>query len=237
MTAYVYKITRVDDLSYIGITVNPERRFLAHKKSNRFELGIKEITILEECDTYEIAEEREEYYIDLYDTYKNGLNVTATGKGKNAVCKFNTYGHIFSETSKKKMSASAKERGTENLKKFWKDSSDEEKQKIRKKIIQSREGTHFSSWMFTQEQILEMRKAYHEQSIDFSDNKELLKSLVKKTQHDLIGNIPYTDLIMTSGHKLTYKSLFIKYFSEKYGCTKVNIARILDGKGYKHVST
>jgi predicted GIY-YIG superfamily endonuclease len=50
---YVYKITRIDNLSYIGITTNTNHRFNVHRRSNRFKDGIKSIEILEECNSYE----------------------------------------------------------------------------------------------------------------------------------------------------------------------------------------
>ena len=77
------------------------RRFREYKLSGvvlLFEGGY------DECDAME------EYYINEYDTFKNGLNLTNRGKGKNLSNKFNTLGYKFSESSRKKMSQSAKER-------------------------------------------------------------------------------------------------------------------------------
>ena len=85
----VYKITRVDGLEYIGITCNAKHRFACHRKSERFRVGIQQIEILKECNDYDEAEELEEYYITLYNTFEKGLNVTSNGKGKNKSNKFN----------------------------------------------------------------------------------------------------------------------------------------------------
>lgn len=60
--------------------------------------------------TYEECDSLEEYFINLHDTFKHGLNLTNRGKGKNLSDKFNTYGYKFSEESKAKMSESAKQR-------------------------------------------------------------------------------------------------------------------------------
>ncbi len=60
--------------------------------------------------TYEECDALEEKFIQEYDTFRNGLNLTDKGKGKNDTDKFNTYGYIYSEESKKKMSESAKNR-------------------------------------------------------------------------------------------------------------------------------
>ena len=105
----VYKITRNDDLSYIGITTSFKNRLSYHKKSDRFSIGIKSYEILFE-GPYDICDLLEEHFIELHDTYKNGLNVTFNGKGKSETHKFNTLGFKFSEESKKKMSESGKNR-------------------------------------------------------------------------------------------------------------------------------
>ena len=70
----VYKITRNDDLSYIGITTSFKNRLSYHKKSDRFSIGIKSYEILFE-GPYDICDLLEEHFIELHDTYKNGLNV------------------------------------------------------------------------------------------------------------------------------------------------------------------
>jgi hypothetical protein len=103
MNYVVYKITRIDDLSYIGITANFITRLWNHRKSKRFSSGIKSYEILNETDDYLIAEKLEEEYISFYDTWKCGLNVTFDGKGYNGNCNFNTCNYKYSEESKNKM--------------------------------------------------------------------------------------------------------------------------------------
>ena len=105
----VYIITRSDGLQYVGITVNLNTRMKSHMRSSRFSQGIESIEILYE-GTYSEASDLEEYFIQKYDTYKSGLNLTSSGKGKNDTEKFNTYGHKYSLKSRKKMSDSAKVR-------------------------------------------------------------------------------------------------------------------------------
>lgn len=91
----VYKITNnLDKKSYIGISVNIEKRWNAHKnpynwsrEANKIlyrafvKYGIQNFsfTVLEECSVEEL-EEKEKYYIEMYDTYKNGYNATAGGE-------------------------------------------------------------------------------------------------------------------------------------------------------------
>ncbi len=98
----VYKIERNDDLCYIGITNNFKKRLKDHLKSKRFDIGIKTYSILADVHDYHIAEILEEFFIEKYDTYKNGLNTTIDGKGLSGK-KFNTLGHRYSEYSKEKM--------------------------------------------------------------------------------------------------------------------------------------
>lgn len=91
----VYKITNnINSKSYIGISVDIERRWEEHKlpynwlrESNKVlyqafvKYGIQNFTfeVIEECKITELGE-KEKYYIELYDTYKNGYNSTAGGE-------------------------------------------------------------------------------------------------------------------------------------------------------------
>lgn len=103
MLSVVYKITRSDNLEYIGVTVNLKSRLYSHKKSVRFSIGIKNVEILYEGE-YSECLVRESQFIEYYNTYTCGLNVTPTGQGKNKECKFNTFGYKFSDESRQKMS-------------------------------------------------------------------------------------------------------------------------------------
>jgi hypothetical protein len=104
----VYKLTRADGLEYIGITVNFKQRVKDHTKSARFQQGITYTEILFESADYSECEERETYFINYYDTYHSGLNMTPTGKGKNLDCKFNTLGMQMSDQTRQKISAAHK---------------------------------------------------------------------------------------------------------------------------------
>lgn len=82
MVAFIYMITHVDGLKYVGITTDMDRRIKEHIKTKRFDIGIRSYDVLAECTTYSEAESLEEEFIDVYDTYANGLNMTRTGKTK-----------------------------------------------------------------------------------------------------------------------------------------------------------
>lgn len=124
--AVVYKLDRSDGLSYIGITTNFKKRLTQHKNSKRFkELLISDHSILFEGE-YAECQSVERIYIEQFDTYNNGLNVTPTGQGRSETCKFNTLGFKYSDASRKKMSEKAKARirklgyrHSEELKAHW----------------------------------------------------------------------------------------------------------------------
>lgn len=108
--AVIYKITREDGLSYIGITSNLKKRLSGHRRSSRFaQLKISTVEVLFDGD-YEECEALEESFIAQYDTFNNGLNLTSKGKGKSESQKFNTRGYRFSADSRMKMSESQKKR-------------------------------------------------------------------------------------------------------------------------------
>lgn len=95
--AYIYKITnKLNNKSYIGKTekTDPTKRWLEHLRDCKREYKNKRplynainkygkenfsFEILEETNN---ANEREIYFIDFYNTYKNGYNATVGGDGK-----------------------------------------------------------------------------------------------------------------------------------------------------------
>ena len=98
---------------YIGKTIDEERRITQHlynikysyKGKSKFYSAIRKYGIenfiygiIEECDETQLIE-KEIHYINLYDTFNNGLN-TATG-GESG-------GNLHSEETKEKMSLSRK---------------------------------------------------------------------------------------------------------------------------------
>lgn len=74
----------------------------------------------------------EEDFINYYDTFKNGLNVTNRGKGRNNSDKFNTFGFKFNEVSRNKMSESAKARTNRPTGYKHKDSTKQKWSELRK---------------------------------------------------------------------------------------------------------
>lgn len=93
---YIIK-NNINDLVYIGQSVDIKARFCAHKQSAKnvkaqdhytqihqamYLLGIENFyyEVLEECP-FDKLDEREIYYISLYDSYNNGYNMTLGGEG------------------------------------------------------------------------------------------------------------------------------------------------------------
>lgn len=93
---YIIKNT-INQLIYIGQSVNIKARFWAHQQSAKntkaqdhytqihmamYQLGYKNFyyEVLEEC-SIDLLDERERYYIAKYDSYEHGYNMTLGGEG------------------------------------------------------------------------------------------------------------------------------------------------------------
>lgn len=102
MYGYIYKITNTkNNKVYIGKTIySIEKRFEEHKKDakrrgkekrplynamNKYgveNFNIEEVEKVFYTENGKELEEKEQYYIDLYDSYNNGYNATVGGDGK-----------------------------------------------------------------------------------------------------------------------------------------------------------
>jgi len=218
---YVYKITRIDNLEYIGITVNCKKRFSDHSRSERFAMGIKKIEILKECDSYDEAEDLEEYYISLYGTFNSGLNLSLNGKGNHLCSSFTTKGLKFSDESKLKMSLSAKKRiirdGPPKIKVT---------EELRKKWSDQRKGICWGPKKITDDQFKEMIHAYNNDLIQFDES--FIRKLVKKSQQQMLRQLRFSELKSPNGKQLTKLAVYSHYFSQKFNVTPGCISAILD---------
>lgn len=220
---YVYKITREDGLEYIGVTKDVKSRMYAHKKSLRFSKStIKNVNILRECDSYESALYFEKMHIEIFDTYKNGLNVTPSGQGKNIDCKFNTLGFVYSEESRNKMKKNHWSKTKKYTPKGFKHSFE-----TKEKWSQKRKGVVWGPVKISKNVALEIQKNYKEDLIHF--DMDFLKPLVKKSSRDNLENIEIGSLISPNGRKITKKLLYSIYYSEKYRVTHGCITKIIEG--------
>lgn len=99
----IYLIEREDGLKYVGQTKHPEKRFEVHNKSKRFsKYKIKSFIIVDTALNREDAFLKEKYWIEYYDTFKNGLNMTNSGgyNHKNDSLKFTTIGMSYTKGTK-----------------------------------------------------------------------------------------------------------------------------------------
>lgn len=222
----VYLLTRFDGLKYVGITTDFNRRLKQHSKSKRFEGGIHSSEILAVCDSYSDAQQLEEHFIRMYDTFASGLNMTETGKGKNGDIRFNTYGVRHHTTTKAKMkdnhwskrghkSWHAGKRGvfSEDTKKRW---------------SSIRSGKCWGKRTIDPETARHMIECFNNDSIVF--DVDFLRMHVKKTQASCVHELELGELVSPNGRPLTRMALYCYFFSEKYGVTTSAIRSILTGK-------
>ena len=100
MKGYVYKFTSPSNKVYIGITNDIRRRYAEHKRlseqiiNRKFYIALRKygfenfsFEVLERYDVktkeelYDVLNEREMYYIEKYDSFNNGYNLTKGGDG------------------------------------------------------------------------------------------------------------------------------------------------------------
>ena len=102
----IYLITNnLNNKKYVGLTTrNLEVRWKEHTRHksqyidraiNKYGQNNFSITLLEECSD-ETLDEREKYWIDYYDTYRNGYNLTPGGRNDSLI----NYSDKFLETKK-----------------------------------------------------------------------------------------------------------------------------------------
>lgn len=130
----IYKYEGPTGKIYIGQTIHPEKRIREHKNSKdnsyfhnaiqkygfdafKYEIIVKISSATPE-ELKRQLDKAEMFYIDLYDSFKNGYNMTIGGEG--------SLGHICTDETRKKMAESQK--GNQNHK--GKPHSAEAKQKM-----------------------------------------------------------------------------------------------------------
>ena len=221
MSNVVYLITRKDGKQYVGITCEFNRRIRAHKKTKRFEMGIENIEILHECETYEEAEMLEPLYIEKYDTFRNGLNESIDGKGNHLADNFTTKGYKFTDTQRLNMKNNHWSKRIENT--WTKTGIHSEEQK--KEWSEKRKGKSWSSRKIPRQDALEIIELYEENKISFED--DFIKQFVKIKDREKVGHIPIEELKAPNGKYLNRIKLYAEHFGKKYGVTPNSIVRII----------
>ena len=195
---YIYKITSPNNKIYIGQTINKKQRKYQYK-SNSFKGQIKlwnnvqkynwnpvkTFEIIEECLCGEnkiFLNEREQYWIKHFDSFKNGLNCNKGGHGN--------LGYKASDETKLKMRESAKNKPPV---------SDETKLKMRESAKNKPETTNTTKEllrelnlgeknpMFNKKHSLDAIKKIKESKIDFKhseESKEKMRKIPKPPMSD-----------------------------------------------------
>lgn len=198
----VYKLTRDDGQLYIG-TTNTQRfknRMYIHKISRRFKNHKFDIKILYKSKNRQEIDYLEEYYIEKFDSFYNGLNESIDGKGNHHAPNFTTTGFKYSERSKQKMSDSAKKRIEKigvNFKGY------KHTNKIKEKMSEKRKGIIYRKTKLNYESVGKIR--------DFFDTKPVIK---------------YGE-IQKNGKILTYERAFANEFHKQYGITPTALYNVI----------
>lgn len=227
--AVSYMIIDNEDLKYIGITTNINRRLSQHNSANRFKNGIKDVIILREYESYNDAEIDEPLLIEKYDTYHNGLNKSINGKGNHLSPKFTTYGYKFTDKQRKNMRDSHWSRNPD-IDKSW--LNRKHSQETIDKISKNRKGivgeAHCKLSLDTR---LLIEKQYKEDTLNF-DN-EFISKHIKTSQIDKIDELDFEELVSKNGKPLKRIVLYKFYFAEKYNMTTKAMENICLGKFVK----
>lgn len=200
----VYKITRSDNMLYIGKTKKSriKKRMYDHKRTERFKNFDFDYEIIFESDNHNVILEKEKSFIEIYDSYNNGLNKSIDGSGNHNSPNFHTVGFVFSKESKEKMSKSHKERFSNGDVSPMKGKKHSEE--TRSEWSKKRKGKVWS--------------------------KKFDQTIVKTLMLDFI-NTPVKETIKSkNGRNLTHVRKFSIENSEKYNMCSKTIHNILTGK-------
>lgn len=222
MKNIVYLITRNDGKQYVGITCQFNKRISAHKKTERFSIGIKDVKILHKCETYEEAEKLEPFYIQKYDTFYNGLNESINGKGNHLAPKFTTRGYKFTEEQKENM---RKNHWSKRMKNTW-TKPGQYSEETRLNWSKKRKGKYWGKTRkIPKEMALEIIHNYEKDLIEF-DN-EFIQTLVKKTDKENVGKVTIEELKSPNGLYLNKEFLYCCYYAPLFNVSRTAIRGLL----------
>lgn len=208
-------------MQYVGITIDHRfnQRMGDHKRSNRFKGDEFDVEILERSNNREYIELREEYWISKLDTFNNGLNDTPSGKGwGHRSPNFTTFGYVYSDSSRKLMSESAKSRAkregfsirSERSVNNWK------QEEYRNKQIQARKGKRLKKPKLSDNQVDEIRNKWNK------EKKQIAKELIPINERRMEIN--------SGWRKITPESTFARKYHNEYGVSWKLIENIILNK-------
>jgi len=102
-------------------------------------------------------------------------------------------------------------------------------------LVSINKGTISKNRAITDKQVREIRLAIKNPTAIITD--EYISSVVKASQRDKVGKIPFSNLKYKNGTILSYKNLLTKYYTDKYSVDRNVILGIIDGKMYKEITT
>ena len=192
---------------------------ICHRSSERFYNDDFDFQILAEDTNRSKIEDLEEYYIQYYDTYNNGLNNTKGGKGfGHNDPKFTTLGYTFTDDQRMKMSEAGKKRAlregfdvrSQRAKTAWKN------EEYRKTQSEIRKNKRLSSPKVSDEDVVKIREDFH--SMESYLDEEVDR--INKERH----------LKNPSWKKTNRERVFANKFCDRYGLTNTAIYGIVSYK-------
>ena len=215
----IYLIEREDGLKYVGQTVDFNRRVNEHKKSPRFErYNIKSFEIIDYAENTLEAYKKEKYWIQYYDTFYNGLNMTKTGgyNHKEDSVKFSTLGVSYTKGTKWYNDGNINIRVKEGKEpsgfvkgKITRNPRDPYSEETKKKMSEARKGKVYSV-KFTEDTI-----------------REILLLYKSRPKLEYVGE--YVDAAKTL--ILSYERAFAKEYSRVFHMSANNLFGILRRRG------
>jgi hypothetical protein len=195
----IYLLTRDDGPQYVGTTDtdNFKNRMQQHKQSDRFNGHAFECQIVAQDPNISIHD-LEESYIELLDTFENGLNSSKDGKGNHHAPNFTTREMKHSEETKKKMSDAKKGKPTWNKGKTGCFSDETLKQ-----MSEQRKGIRHSSKL-TGVQVKHIRDLY--------------------TMQPAIAGVRE---VQRNGRRMSYVQAFCKKYANDYNITPACMKRVV----------
>ena len=236
---YLVKNT-INNKCYIGQAINIQNRFCSnhyydYKNENNSSYNSKfyqairkhggwemfEVKVLELCDKEQLNE-KEIYYIDLYDTYRNGYNSTKGGQ-------FLSEKLFSKETEEKRQITREKNKSLQGENHPRAKLSNDEVIQIRQRYIDGED----------------LKDIYQ----DYTDlySKSVFADIVYGRTYKKVGNIPSKENIRHTNGKLTDKQVkeirrlyheehkSQRIIGELFGLSQSAIGHIIQGKTYKHV--
>lgn len=230
MIVYVYKITRLDGLEYVGTTINPNKRLKEHLRTNRFKSGVSKFEIIDQTDDYQEALKLEESYITKFDTYHNGLNLTPNGGKLKDDGKFNTFGMKFEDVSKEKMRTNHWSK-TGSYDQSGRKLSDETKNKIRSK--QLGKCHNVNQRRLTNDNIEYILKVYANDMVQFTP--DYIRKFVTISQKPIVEALSFNELKAQNGKPITREKLYSEYFAELFKVNPNTIRAVINGKNTRSI--